>query len=54
MKSYLVTVPIAGTASIEVEAENEEAAITLGCQQITIAEVEWDVVSSKADAEEME
>lgn len=47
MKTYTVTLPIAGHAVVEVEAENEEAAIdaALNSDKLTINAIEtWDAL----------
>ena len=53
MKTYYVTIPIHGKASIEVQAENEDDAVNKAVEFITMEHLDdWDVDSSEADVEE--
>lgn len=45
LRTFEVTIPIAGHAFISVEAENEEDAISLGMDMVTLDNVEeWETV----------
>jgi hypothetical protein len=45
MKVFTVTLPIAGHAYVNVEAETEEAAIAAAMEQVTLADIEsWEAL----------
>ena len=45
MKTYSVTIPIAGHAIVEVEADDEEAAIEKALEEVTLNNVdEWEAL----------
>lgn len=46
MPLYNVTLPMAGHAFVQVEADNEEAAITAAMDQVEMKDIEeWEVLS---------
>lgn len=55
MARYLVRMAIKGTASIEVEADDEARAIREAAEAISFDDVvDWDVVRAGADVEPLE
>jgi len=42
---YMVSIPITGVAVLEIEAENEEQAVDMAFEKVTIDDIEeWDAV----------